>query len=72
MNKILNARIENESGQMEAVAACYPEENRLELWEALQAVEDEDYEKAAELCCRLLDVQPGPEGCELLGNICFL
>ena len=72
MNKILNARIENESGQMEAVAACYPEENRLELREALQAVEDEDYEKAAELCCRLLDVQPVPEVCELLGNICFL
>ena len=43
MNKILNARIENESGQMEAVAACYPEENRLDLREALQAVEDDDY-----------------------------
>lgn len=72
MNKILNAWVEDEPGKMEAAAACYPEENRRELREAFRAAEDGDYEKAAGLCCRLLDVRPVPEVCELLGNIYFL
>ena len=72
MNKILSAWVEEEPGKMEAAAAYYPEENRRELWDAVQAVEDEDYEKAAALCSRLLDVQPVPEVCELLGNIYLL